>query len=393
MGRWGQPIGIVEGSPGVFYSTAGTPQPVAFSITTQGTKTFLASFPNTDIQAPLASASNQRFYSSYSPNYTAFSVGSTPGKDLYPNQATAPGFTQNLPDGTLLAVAAAQTFYLAKGDTAGTVTPIYAFPSGTYLPHTAIYASDGNYYGVAMLQNASGYVYRVTTSGALTTLFSFPAVTFTGGPRYVPLLQAGDGNLYGATPYGGANGTGTIYRLTLSGQYTLLYTFPKGLDYNPTAMLQASDGNLYGATWGLNGSSQLFKVTTSGQYTQLYSMTSTGCLCLLTQGSDGIIYGTAQAGGPVGAGAVFALDAGLPKPAPQAIEFGPQHGPVGTRIRIWGSNMLAATVQFGSVPATAVSTSGPNYVWVTVPAGAVSGPVTVTTPGGTSTTRASFFVE
>jgi uncharacterized repeat protein (TIGR03803 family) len=224
-------------------------------------------------------------------------------------------------------------------------------------------------------------------------VLSFPSGTFVGNPHFVPLLQASDGNLYGATPNGGANGTGIIYKLTLSGQYTLLYTFPKGLDYNPTAMLQASDGNLYGATWGLNGSSQLFKVTTSGQYTLLYSMTTTGCLCLLTQGSDGIIYGTAQAGGPVGAGAVFALDAGLPKPAPQAIEFGPQHGPVGTRIRIWGSNMLAATVQFGSVPATAVSTSGPNYVWATVPAGAVSGPVTVTTPGGTSTTRASFFVE
>jgi uncharacterized repeat protein (TIGR03803 family) len=372
---------------------AGTPQPVAFSITTQGAKTFLASFPNTDIQAPLASASNQRFYSSYSPNYTAFSVGSTPGKDLYPNQAIAPGFTQNLPDGTLLAVAAAQSFYLAKGDTAGTVTPIYAFPTGTYLPHTAIYASDGNYYGVSYLNNGSGNVFRVTPSGSLTNVLDFPSNTFVGNPGFVPLLQASDGNLYGATPNGGANGTGIIYKLTLSGQYTLLYTFPKGLDYNPTAMLQASDGNLYGATWGLNGRSQLFKVTTSGQYTLLYSMTTTGCLCQLTQGSDGIIYGTAQAGGPVGAGAVFALDAGLPKPAPQALEFGPQHGPVGTRIRIWGNNMLAASVEFGSVPATAVSTSGPNYVWVTVPAGAVSGPITVTTPGGTSTTPASFIVE
>jgi hypothetical protein len=45
MGKWGPPIGLVEGSPGVFYTTGGGAQQVAFSITTQGAKTFLASFP------------------------------------------------------------------------------------------------------------------------------------------------------------------------------------------------------------------------------------------------------------------------------------------------------------------------------------------------------------
>jgi hypothetical protein len=50
-------------------------------------------------------------------------------------------------------------------------------------------------------------------------------------------------------------------------------------------------------------------------------------------------------------------------------------------------------VNFNGVPATAVSDSGANYVWATVPSGAASGPITVTTPGGTITTRASFTVE
>ena len=110
-------------------------------------------------------------------------------------------------------------------------------------------------------------------------------------------------------------------------------------------------------------------------------------------GSDGIIYGTAQGAGGTGAGAVFALDVGMPKPRPWAKEFGPQSGRAGTRVRIWGSNLLSATVQFNGVAAVAVSNSGPNYVWATVPTGATTGPVTVTTPGGTNTTNVNFTVE
>src|SRR5579862_6026307 len=54
-----QPIGIVEGSPGTFYSTGGSPNPVAFSITRQGAKAILGTFASNDnIMAPLVSASN-----------------------------------------------------------------------------------------------------------------------------------------------------------------------------------------------------------------------------------------------------------------------------------------------------------------------------------------------
>ncbi len=129
----------------------------------------------------------------------------------------------------------------------------------------------------------------------------------------------------------------------------------------------------------------------------MYSLSNPGrdgaCQCDLVLGSDGIIYGTAQGGGATGAGAVFALDVGLPKPQPWAGEFGPQAGPAGTRVRIWGHNLLAASVQFNGVPATAVSSSGPNYVWATVPSGAVTGPITVVTPGGANTTKSNFTVQ
>jgi hypothetical protein len=137
-------------------------------------------------------------------------------------------------------------------------------------------------------------------------------------------------------------------------------------------------------------------LTKSGEYTVLHTMNQIQdgqCACQLTQGSDGIIYGSASGGGIYGAGDIFALDAELPKPAPKAQYFHPSSGAVGTQVRIWGQNLLSASVEFNGVAAMAVSNSGPNYVWATVPAAATTGPITVTTPGGTYTTEASFTVE
>ena len=136
-------------------------------------------------------------------------------------------------------------------------------------------------------------------------------------------------------------------------------------------------------------------MTKSGKYTLLYIMNGVvgSPPCWLVQGSDGIIYGIAHAGGTTGAGTVFALDAGLAKPAPEAQHFHPQSGAVGTQVRIWGYNLLSASVQFNGVPAARVSNSGSNYVWVAVPRGAATGPITIITPGGSVTTKASFTVQ
>jgi uncharacterized repeat protein (TIGR03803 family) len=111
------------------------------------------------------------------------------------------------------------------------------------------------------------------------------------------------------------------------------------------------------------------------------------------QGSDGIFYGTTVGGGSNGAGTVFALNAQLPKPAPRALAFHPTSGPPGKPILIWGNNLLVASVTFNGTPAAKAHSSGPNYVIATVPAGATTGPITVTTPGGSSTTTATFTVQ
>jgi uncharacterized repeat protein (TIGR03803 family) len=405
MNRYDQPAGLIEGSPGVFYGIAGSAQGVTFSVTTQGSITILSSFPSGDtLESVVMSAANGRFYSSVAQTPGLghlFSVTSVPGGEVtYPGQNVIPELLQNLPDGNLLGVGiwlASNLWGPVKSDLNGNVTSLYQFPSSVHLSPTIVYATDSNYYGFSLSSTSTaGYVYQVTPSGASTNIYAFSTSDFKGN-YLVPLLQATDGNLYGATPTGGANGTGTIYKLTTGGQYTQLYEFPKGKDWNPTWLIEASDGNLYGATLGIFGYSQLFRITKSGQYTPLYSMTNPGadaaCQCDLVQGSDGIIYGTAQGGGATGAGAVFALDAGLPKPTPWLRRLQPSSGSVGTRVLIWGSNLLSASVAFNGVAAAKVSNSGANYVWAEVPAGATTGPVTVTTPGGSFTTKETFTVQ
>jgi uncharacterized repeat protein (TIGR03803 family) len=203
----------------------------------------------------------------------------------------------------------------------------------------------------------------MTPTGVLTRLADFPPDSFAplAGNGTVPFLQAGDGNFYGVTTARGAHRAGTAYRITPAGQYTLLYSFTNG---TPTALIVGGDGNLYGATEYSGRYGALFRLTSSGEYTLLHEMARDdgACPCQLTQGSDGVIYGTAEFGGSGQGGTIFALDAGLPIPAPQLLRFNPKSGAVGTRVLLWGRDLLSATVQFNGVASATVSNSGPNYV-------------------------------
>lgn len=402
---YNQPGGLLEGSPGIFYSTAASVSSVIFSVTSQGSPfTILGTIPNGALfQSLLVSAANSRFYSYvYFGNqpitYNTFSVTAAPGaQKVYPAQIFDPEFTQNLPDGRLLGVGpnGSSIWGVLASDLQGVVTSIAAFPS-TDRTENVIYASDGNYYGVVEpAQGYIGYLFRLTPSGSLTKLYTFPPGTFTS---YLPtpLLQASDGNLYGAVITGGANGTGMVYKLTLSGQFTLLHSFEKGLGVGgPASLIEASDANLYGVYQATSGEGHIFRMSKSGNFAVVYSMTGSGGTppCWVVQGSDGQIYGIAHAGGSTGSGTLFALNAGLPKPKPQMPHFTPKSGPVGTKVLIWGYNLLSASVQFNGVAATAVSNSGSNYISATVPSGASTGPITITTPGGTVSTKSSFTIQ
>ena len=81
-----------------------------------------------------------------------------------------------------------------------------------------VLGSDGNLYGTTLHggANGAGSIFRMTPAGSLSNLYSFPAATNGSGEvnydlRPNDLVQGNDGNFYGTTRYGGSNFNGTIF--------------------------------------------------------------------------------------------------------------------------------------------------------------------------------------
>jgi uncharacterized repeat protein (TIGR03803 family) len=218
----------------------------------------------------------------------------------------------------------------------GVLTTLYSFCSQPhctdgYAPDAGmVQASDGNFYGTTPLGGAlssgGGTVFKITPSGALTTLYSFcsqPNCADGYGPMAAP-VQGTDGNLYGTTSSGGTGncggdqGCGAVFKVTLAGALTTLYSFctlPNCADgSSPNALLQASDGNFYGTTGGsgANGDGTVFKITPEGTLTTLHSFQGyptegSSAFGALIQATDGNFYGTTKTGGAHGGGTLFEI--------------------------------------------------------------------------------------
>jgi IPT/TIG domain len=84
---------------------------------------------------------------------------------------------------------------------------------------------------------------------------------------------------------------------------------------------------------------------------------------------------------------------GTPPPAPTISGFSPPSGPVGTSVTITGTDLTGASaVTFHGTSATTFSVDSATQVTATVPPGATTGPIAVTTAGGTATSASDFTV-
>jgi uncharacterized repeat protein (TIGR03803 family) len=268
--------------------------------------------------------------------------------------------------------------------------------------------SDGNFYVTTYSGGATGQgtVFRIAPNGSFTSLYSF-----TGGPDggqpYAGLVQGMDGNLYGSTSEGGFTRTGTLFKITPSGALTTLHFFSV-LDvsgHNADGafitgnLTEGRDGNFYGSApvGGANGTGTLFRITPTGTFTLLHTFTAVDEQLTNTdgafpgagvmQGRDGNLYGTAARGGSDHFGTVFELVT-----LPIVSAFSPAAGAVGSTVTVSGLNFAGTTsVAIGHVPA-AFTLNTDGSLTVTVPPGAVTARILVTNPFGLGASATRFTV-
>jgi uncharacterized repeat protein (TIGR03803 family) len=218
-------------------------------------------------------------------------------------------------------------------------------------------------------------------------------------PDGAGLLQGTDGNFYGTTPAGGAHNTGTAFKMTPQAAFVTLYNFCAKSSCadgsNPYAgLVEATDGSLYGTTigGGANASGTVFRLTSGGVLSTLHSFHSTdgdNPYGGLVQGTDGDLYGTTYDGGANRDGTVFSLGLGLQR----FVKTLPTAGVVGKSVMILGTGLEGSTsVSFNGTPTTFKVVSS-SLISTTVPSGATTGPVQVVTPTGTLTSNVHFQVQ
>jgi uncharacterized repeat protein (TIGR03803 family) len=90
-------------------------------------------------------------------------------------------------------------------------------------------------------------VLLVAAGAAAQTSYEVVHASLLAGQPYGSLIQGNDGYLYGTTSHGGTFGAGTVFRMDTSGILTTLHSFTLADGSLPSAALvQAADGNLYG---------------------------------------------------------------------------------------------------------------------------------------------------
>jgi uncharacterized repeat protein (TIGR03803 family) len=202
----------------------------------------------------------------------------------------------------------------------GTFSLLYSFTGGAdgKYPNDGLVADEqGDLYGTTGLggANGQGVVFKITPAGTEEVLYSFTGGS-DGGQPWGRLLRDAQGNLYGTTYADGGLqlSFGVVFKLTPAGTETVLHSFTGHSDGgHPNGDLTAdSQGNLYGTTPAINKGPHgtVFKVTPQGSLTVLHTFSGPDGFdprSGLLMDASGNLFGTTFSGGTSGDGVVYEL--------------------------------------------------------------------------------------
>jgi uncharacterized repeat protein (TIGR03803 family) len=283
--------------------------------------------------------------------------------------------------------------------TAGVYKTLYTFADGNSGPSVLTAGGDGNIYGTEA--DADGYgnvggVFHIAASGSFQLLYGFGNTVNVSGPS-TGVVRDSNGKLYGTTAFPSGTGNGALYDVTTGGELTDIYNFPATLNFDEAAnnMMQASNGNLYGASYngGSGASGGLYELTSANAFSSYSFATESnmggGPRAPLMQKTNGIIYGSNSSGNAVTGGALFELNIGV---APFISLVTPVYsGEEASTVGILGQGFSSkSVVEFGGTKATTTKLTGTTYILATVPTGALTGDITVTTGSTVLSTTASY---
>lgn len=447
---WNPDGGLVMGTDGNFYGTTSiggaNNMGTVFKITPAGVLTTLHSFTTSDAtpRGGVVLGKNGSFYgttcSQFGP-WTGFSITSA-GKFKHLTNSIPPCSFSGLVlgnDGNLYGGSqAGGTTYqgtVFRMTPAGAVKILYNFDytHGATVYSPVVQDNGGLLYGTTSGGGSgqAGVVFKMTVGGKITLLHQFGVNTATDGTTpYAGLVAASDGNFYGATSWGANSGSvpnGNLFSVSTKGNYALLYAFDAthGALAEATPM-QHTNGIIYGLTERGGGpggtrASGIFYSLDNGLPPFVYLMTRWGNAGQTVEilgngltGTSSVKFGSGSAtfnvvsdtymtavvpsDGTTGQVTVTIASGTLTSSrtfyvVPKITGIAPGSGPVGSQVTISGSGLIGTSlVKFGGVKATSYTVNSGTTIIATVPAGAITGKISVKTPGGSASSPATFTV-
>lgn len=207
----------------------------------------------------------------------------------------------------------------------GVYTTLHSFvstqPFGIVSDTWLAVGSDGYLYGTSRVdgQFDGGMVFRLKTDGSdYRVIHSFTGSGEAGREPWGPLLAGSDGQFYGTTRFGGNNDCGTLFRIQRSGAFELLNSVCNGGESDPAYpaadLIEGANGALYGTTefGGAYGSGTVFRRNADGSIETLRSFNKRdgigyGPTARLVRDARGVLFGVTRFGGENKQGTAFAI--------------------------------------------------------------------------------------